>query len=404
MNTPLDWEKVLQETRFDLPQERWDALETRLRQRIREDRQVAAAPVPTLADRLRDALSELGSWFAPAPARWALGAASLGVAVVASIAWLRPEAPRQVAEASFRWSPGQALVAQGERQWDWPEGRTHIVVRDGAVRLDGDSAGQVRIRVERGVATFQVDHRQAAESFHVGFGACRIEVVGTTFTISADSLESSAKVLEGRVRFVGLGRDAFLDAGQELSCRPASARRDTAPIEPAAAAPTTPSRKAPSVQAPAEAAPTAADLAFQALAEACRGEGAGCTDARADFVRRFGSDLRAPDVAWSWGQSARVDGDLRDALFAWDVASRAAGKAGHRATLAASELRMGPLPDAAHAAQALDRILPDLEPGSTLWTRAWTLRRDAARTLGQIAILQKAESLLAAPPPGNGGP
>jgi hypothetical protein len=71
---------------------------------------------------------------------------------------------------------------------------------------------------------------------------------------------------------------------------------------------------------------------------------------------------------------------------------------------AACELRMGALPDAAAAAKALDLILPDLEPGSTLWTRAWTLRRDAARTLGQIAMLQKAESLLAAPSPGSGGP
>lgn len=403
MSAPLDWEKVLQDSRFDLPQERWDALESRLRQRIRADRQAVAVSAPTLGERLRDLLSTIETWFAPAPARWAVGAASFGLAAFAAIAWLRPQEPLQTASAAFEWSPGQTLVAQGQQQWDWQEGRTSIVVRDGAVRLEGDSSGQVRIQVERGTATFDVDHRNPTESFHVGFGACRIEVVGTRFTISTDSLESSARVLEGRVRFVGAGRDAFLDAGQELSCRPALGAAgvvaaDTTPIAP-------PPRETPVQSAtPVPSTPSPADLAFLALAGVCQEAGSRCTDARADFVRRFPSDLRAPDVAWSWGQSAKDAGDLRDALFAWDVASRRTGKVGQRATLAACELRMGALPDAAAAAKALDLILPDLEPGSTLWTRAWTLRRDAARTLGQIAMLQKAESLLAAPSPGSGGP
>lgn len=295
MSAPLNWEKVLQDSRFDLPQERWDALEARLRQRIRTDRQAVAISAPTLGDRLRDLLSTVESWFAPAPARWAMGAASFGLAAFAAIAWLRPQEPLQTASAAFEWSPGQTLVAHGQQQWDWQEGRTSIVVRDGAVRLEGDSSGQVRIQVERGTATFDVDHRNPTESFHVGFGACRIEVVGTRFTISADSLESSARVLEGRVRFVGAGRDAFLDAGQELSCRPALGTTsvvaaDTTPIIP-------PRRETPVESAkPAPSTPSPADLAFLALAGVCQEAGSRCTDARADFVRRFPSDLDRKSV------------------------------------------------------------------------------------------------------------
>lgn len=405
MSAPLDWEKVLQDSRFDLPQERWDALESRLRQRIRADRQAAAVSEPTLAERFRDALSSWGSWFAPAPARWAVAGAAFGLAAFAAIAWLRPQSPVQTAAATFAWTPGQTLVAQGEKRWEWSEGRTSIVVRDGSVRLDSDSSGQVRIHVQRGTATFDVDHRAPSESFHVGFGSCRIEVVGTRFTIVSDSLESSARVLEGRVRFVGAGRDALLDAGQELSCRPAVATAVPAAPDTVATTPAAPvHRVAPAPAAATPAAPSAADLAFASLDAACQAAGPACTDARADFVRRFPSDPRATEVAWSWGQAAKEAGDLRDALFAWDVASRRTDKVGQRATLAACELRMGPLPDAEAAARSLDALLPRLDPGSTLWTRGWTLRRDAARALGQTAMLQKAESLLAAPSPGSGSP
>lgn len=402
MSAAHDWESVLKNTQFDLPPQRWEALEARLRQSIRDDRASFATAGPTrpLGERFRDALERLGDWFAPAPARWA-AAGGFAILVLGTALWLRPAAPVRTAAAGFQWQPGQTLQATGVREWDWASGRSHISLRDGAVRLEGDSAGHVRIQVARGEATFHVQHREAGETFQVAFGSCRIEVVGTTFTISADSLESSARVVEGRVRFVGEGRDAFLDAGQELSCS-----RPVGPIAvPAAtAAPATKSVHPPAPEAAAAPAPSEADLAYLKLSRTCQNPSSACTEARADFVHRHGSDPRAPEIAWAWGRTARADGDVRDALFAWDVASRSRTPLGIRATLAACELRLGAIPDADRAARDLDAVLGGLEPGSTIWVRAWSLRRDAARSLGQAAVVARAESLLSVPRTVSGGP
>jgi len=403
MSAAHDWESVLKNVQFDLPPQRWEALEAGLRQRIRDDRAslAVAESAPTLRERLQDALERLGDWFAPAPARWA-AAGGLAILVLGTALWLRPGDPARTAAAGFQWQPGQTLQATGVREWDWPSGRSRISLRDGAVRLEGDSAGHVRIQVARGEATFHVQHRAAGETFQVGFGSCRIEVVGTTFTISADSLGSSARVVEGRVRFVGEGRDAFLDAGQELSCS-----RPTGPAAPpaATAAPATvPVRPSAPEVARAPAPPSEADLAYLKLSRTCQNPSEACTEARADFVHRFGSDSRAPEIAWAWGQTSRAAGDVRDALFAWDVASRSRSPLGLRATLAACELRLGALPDADRAARDLDAVLGGLEPGSTLWVRAWSLRRDAARSLGQAAVAVRAESLLSVPRTVSGGP
>lgn len=393
MNALQDWEKVLQDSRFDLPQERWDALEARLRQAIRQDLAAPAVEVaaPTWAESWTDLLDRLADWLAPAPARWALGG-SFALALLAGALWLRPTSSAPVVAEAFRWEPGQVLTTADSTTWDWSEGRSTITLRQGSMRLEKDSAGQVAIRVDHGSATFQVEHRSPSESFHVAFGACRIEVVGTAFTISRDSLGASAKVLEGRVRFVGEGRDAYLDAGQELSCtRPSGAVAASVSPEPVAK----PVVAAATVPAPSR--PSAADLAWTDMEAACRGSVEGCTDARADFVRKHGNDPRAPAIAWAWGQTARDAGQPRDALFAWDVAARSHDRLGAKAVVAASELRLGDLSEAPRAAKDLDALIPRLEVGSTLWTRAWTLRREAARKLGQAAMVATADSLLAAP-------
>jgi len=408
MSAPANWEEVLKASRFDLPQERWDALEAGLRQRIRQD--VATASTenlkPSFGDRFEDLLDRFSEWLSPTPVRWAAGLGALALVAVGGALWLRPGPAIQTASSSFQWMPGQTLEAVGMKEWDWAQGRSHIAIQDGAIHLDRDSAGHVEIQVARGSATFHVEHRNPQESFHVGFGACHIEVVGTTFTISADSLESSAQVIEGRVRFVGAGRDQFLDAGQKLSCSP---RTGTGPmIVPvdsslAAPLPVPVARSTKTVQSPVRTvAPV--DQAFQNFDILCQSNGSTCTEARADFVRKFPADPRTPEVAWAWGQSARTAGDLRDALFALDVAAKSTGHLGLRASLSATEIRLGPLPDAERAAKDLDQTIPRLEPGSTLWVRAWTLRRDAARLLNQTAILQRAESLLTTPQAATGGP
>jgi len=403
MNAPSRWEDILKESRFDLPQERWEAMEARLRQQIREDRApaVAKAPEISLASRLRILLDDLSDWLSPAPVRWA-GAGALALVALGLGLWVRPHGTVQaIASHELQWAPGQTLEAVGRMDWDWTSGRSRISLQDGAMALETDSDGQIRIQVARGTASFQVDHRAAGESFHVGFSACRIEVVGTAFTIRADSALSSASVEEGRVRFLGPGIDRFLDAGQELSCaaphRGAHAAPESVPA-PAAAPQTTPSKRPQAVAGPSEA-----DIAFEKIAALCHAEGTTCTEARADFVRRFPSDSRAAELGWAWGESAKAAGDLRDALFAWDVASRSDKRIGLRATLAAVELRLGSLPDAERAAKDLDRILPRLEPGSTLWLRAWTLRRQAAQVLGQSTVRRQADSILAQPRAASGG-
>lgn len=391
MNAVSGWEKVLKESQFDLPPQRWEALEARLRQRIRED---VAAPAPiaaTWTERWSDFLDRAQDWLAPAPARWAM-AGSFALALALGVLWLRPDAPVQTASAGFRWEPGQVLATSDSMTWDWAQGRSRITLREGSMRLEHDSAGQVAIRLDEGSATFQVDHRETSESFQVAFGACRIEVVGTAFTIFRDSSKASARVLEGRVRFVGEGRDVHLDAGQELSCdRPSGPVADVEPIE----APSAPALAAAPPQA--KQLPGPADRDWTEMERLCATSTEACTDARADFVRKHGDDPRAPAIAWTWGQAAREAGELRDALYAWDVAARANEKLGFRAVLAASELRLGEFSEGARAARDLDALIPRLAMGSTLWTRAWTLRREAARQLGQTSLVASADSLLAAP-------
>lgn len=405
MNTHSDWEDILKASRFDLSQAKWDAMESRLRERIRADREsVRLAPSrPSFADRFRDAFESFSSWLAPTPVRWgaagALGLLALGIGV-----WIRTPSPvGALAVANLTWTPGQTLESVGLQKWNWTSGRTHIGLRDGSMSLQKDSAGQIRIQVARGTASFQVDHRTASESFQVGFGECHIEVVGTAFTIHVDSVASSARIDEGRVRFLGLGHDRYLDAGQELSCKPASDAFASAPASPEKTPEPAASVARPATALPRESTPSPADLSFDQISRLCHEPGSACTEARADFVRRFPSDPRAAEVGWAWGESAKASGDLRDALFAWDVAARSDKRIGIRATIAAVELRLGDLPDAERAARDLERILPKLDPGSTLWVRGWTLRRDAARILGQTAIQQRADSILAAPRAASGG-
>lgn len=401
MNAPSRWEDILKESRFDLSQDRWEAMEARLRQQIREDRAPAISTTAheSLASRLRNLLDDLSDWLSPAPVRWA-GAGALALVALGLGLWMRPQnAVQTVASEGLQWTPGQTLEAVGRMEWDWTSGRSRISLQDGAMELQGDSDGHIRIHVSRGTATFAVGHRSPDESFQVGFGACRIEVVGTAFTIRTDSAHSSASVEEGRVRFLGPGIDRHLDAGQELSCTAprggSVARTESLPV---AKAPVPQPRQPSAIAGPSEA-----DIAFGKVSIACRSEGTICTEARADFVRRHPSDARSTELGWAWGEAAKAAGDFRDALFAWDVASRSDKRIGLRATLAAVELRLGSLPDAERAAKDLDRILPRLEPGSTLWLRAWTLRRQAAQTLGQSAIQKQADSILAQPRAASGG-
>lgn len=408
MNAPANWEDILRSSRFDLPQERWDAMESRLRQRIREDRAATAAKAarPSLSDRLRETFDALSSWIAPAPVRWA-GAGALGLLVLGSgiALWNRSESPALTSSTQeLRWNPGETLEAVGQQEWEWAAGRSQISLRDGEMHLERASDGEIRIHVERGTASFQVDHRSKSESFHVGFGACHIEVVGTRFTIAVDSATSTASVQDGRVRFLGPGRDRLLEAGQELSCTPPAAAAPPSPARSTAPGPAARPASSKSADPKLVATPSAADLAFEKLQLLCRSSGATCTEARADFVRRFPSDDRAIELGWEWGQAARVAGDFRDALFAWDVAARSTRRIGVRATIAAAELRLSELPDARRASQDLDRILPALEAGSTMWVRAWTLRRDAARILGDAPVVRWADSLLAVPHTASGGP
>ncbi|MCB9496860.1 MAG: FecR domain-containing protein [Fibrobacteria bacterium] len=399
MSTQPNWETVLKESRFDLPRERWDALEARLRERIRQDAALSA-PSPSPWERVSEAWTWILGAFEPAPVRWGM-AGGLAVALFATAILFHGPQTSSALASSFQWKAGDVLDAQGVRDIRWEDARVSMHLDQARLRLEEDRSGKIRLRLESGTAAFQVDHRTAEESFQVAFDACHIEVVGTAFTIRLDSLQSSATVTEGRVRFVGPDRQSFLDAGQSLSCYAQAGPLPPSPLDTASTLPVTsplpssPSRSETSRPAPATSTP--ADLAFQALAKSCLHPGSACTEARADFVRRFPEDARSPEVAWLWGESAKADGDVRDALFAWDVASRSQGRVGTRALLAASEIRLVHLADAKRAARDLDRALASLDPGSTLWIRAWSLRRDAARRLGDLGTVARADSFLAQP-------
>lgn len=102
------------------------------------------------------------------------------------------------APTSFAVGPHRVLVAPG-----------------GSVRVEHAEPNTSELRVEDGLARFEVEHLSPGQSFKVRTDQVLVEVVGTRFSVEAAGFCSEVTVEEGRVR-VGFGRgdQTFLGAGE----------------------------------------------------------------------------------------------------------------------------------------------------------------------------------------------
>lgn len=381
MSAHLDWEKTLRETHHDLSEERWQKLENDMRAWLAsEARRKEAAPL---------------SWRERVWAgfrRWGL-AAGTGVAF-ASLAftlWLRPTPVVAHASRGFVWATGQILDVPGPAEWDWSDARTRIVADGARMVLSEHKDGSVAIRLDRGRATFHVDHRKPDESFAVDAGECRVRVVGTVFTVGKDSASSWVEVEEGRIRYERGAYSRLVDAGRKAICR-----------EPGlAAAQDSVSAPAPSAaQAPAQIRPAVAPAAPEVVVPSCT-EGADCIARLSAFVREHPQHPAASEVALRWARLSARTGDSRDALVAYAIAAQSPAQSGI-SRLEALKLRSRLSQDKA-VADSLDAWLPSLTSGSALWRGAWTLRGEVARRTGDAAGAAKADQILSDGASASGG-
>jgi hypothetical protein len=374
MTPDRDWERQLREARFDLSKERWARLEIDLLRRIRE----ADLPRPSLAERMAGALR---SWLRPLPATIAAAA----LTAFFSIGWWLWHAPSPARVASVEtlsaWRSGTRLQADSLRTWNWVPARCTLALHGTVRRLE--SSQGVRLRLESGTLRFGVEPRHPGEDFTVEFGSCQASVVGTAFQLRVEDSGAWASVEHGKVRVQTAGGfQKLLLKGDSWSCREPS-HRAYAPPEPPAGSPAQPAA-APSSRPSSKASPTASseDPAWKALQESCRQEGSTCLEALAEFLQQHPEGAHAAQAARRWAGIAQRNGDLRDALYALDLAGAArAGEPSKQAQLDACALRIDVLHQYREGRQALDALIPTLPAASALRGKAQALRSRAVAAL-----------------------
>jgi hypothetical protein len=289
------------------------------------------------------------------------------------------------------------LDAHGNSHWNWTAERCEIDGQDARLVLSSRGANEVGIRLERGEATFHVQHRRPGESFAVEVGDCKVHVVGTVFTVGVDSLRPWVAVQEGRIRLEHPKFQRFVDAGQKSTCREDAApspsvATESVPTPPAAAV----ARDVPAI------APARGVAASDSIAVPSCQEGAACVRILSEFVRVHPDHAATPDVALRWARLASRGGDTRDALVAYGIASASPALADD-ARLESLRMRSEQLSQDRMVADSLDDWIPRLRPGSAIWRRAWTLRGEVARRSGDAPSAERASKALNAPATAEGG-
>lgn len=353
MNAEQDWERLLGQTLFDLPKERWAAMEVDLMRRVRE---------PGTAE--VGMLERLGAWwhawFRPA----AVGLSMAGLLI--SVGWWMLRAP-SVSPAPLagvqlleKWETGELLHSDTLQTLAWGAARCTLSLQGDVRRLE--SSDGTRLRLEKGSVRFGVEPRRPGEVFSVEFGSCKATVVGTAFTLRVDSAGSWAGVEHGKVKVeTGSGWSRFLVKGDGWSCRepasPASVRTEDATAVPASF---------PAAVKSVEALPTASksDLEWDALWEGCRNPSERCLEGLAAYLRLHPTGAKAAQAALLWADRSQQAGDLRDALYALDLAAHAqAGEASFGARLRIVSLKAQELRQKDQAVKELDALIGTLPEG-----------------------------------------
>lgn len=385
-----DWEKTLREGSFDLPEATWQRMENDMRAFLAARSREAARP---LAPSWRERLS---TWLALPSLRWGVGLASLaliGLLVLGNRAgFLQP--------GDLAWSAGESLEAAGLSRWNWKEGRCRIEGTDAKLVLRTASAGDIRIGLERGEATFRVEHRRPEESFTVDLGDCQVHVVGTVFTVGVDSLKQWVAVEEGKIRFANAVGQRLVGKGQSSVCGEwGSERPQTEAVavpepvaEPAPVAVATPSKTVP--------VPAKTDIAVPSCLA-----GDACIAELSDFVRNHPDHPAVGQVALRWARLASGKGDHRDALVAYATALEKDPSASSLTRLEWYRTKVIGLGQTAGVADSLDRWIGSLPAGGAVWRDAVGLRREVARRLGDESTVKRLEAQLQSPPRAEtGGP
>ena len=373
-----DWERTLKETTYDLPEETWQRLENDLRGWLARETRTAARP---------------RTWYEPVLngfRSWRVGFAGAVAAIAIAFGawfWISPD--------RLSWAPGQALDVQGNARWNWTARRCRIEGRNARLVLASEGENEVGIVLERGEATFHVQHRRPDESFTVDLGDCKVHVVGTVFTVGVDSLRPWVAVQEGRIRLEHPGFQRYVDAGQKSTCREspvpgASVAVESLPPTAVATAPAPPVAAAPVAKAP-----------DSVVVPSCQ-EGAACIRTLSDFVRAHPDHPATAGVAMRWARLASRGGDSRDALVAYGIASTSPALV-DQARLESLGIRSEQLSQDKAVADSLEAWIPHLRVGSATWHQAWSLRAEVARRLGDAESAERARKALVAPATAESG-
>jgi hypothetical protein len=395
MSEHRDWERTLKETSFDLPESAWLRLENDMRgwlaREARED--VGATKVPR------------GAWerFLQGWRGWGMGLAGACAACAIGFgAWIWTSVPR--GDQRISWAVGQALDERGHSDWNWAAEHCRIQGNDARLMLSERSDSTVEIRIQRGEATFHVQHRRPGESFAVDVGDCKVHVVGTVFTVGVDSLRPWVAVQEGRILLDHPRFHRFVGAGQTSTCT------EDGPAGASTAVHVEPPSGKPDALSVAEPVPTAGSVvrpspirAVDSVAVPTCQDGPDCVRSLSEFVYKHPNHPAAPGVALRWARLAARGGDDRDALVAYGFASASPALA-DLVRLESLRLRARGLSQEKAVADSLDGWIPRISSGSATWRAAWTLREEVARRLGDAGSISRARKALAEPITAESGP
>ena len=374
MTPERDWEQQLREGQFDLSKERWARLEIDLLRRIRE----AEAPRLSFAERLANALR---AWLRPLPAT-VTAAAFVAFFSIGWWLWHTPVPPKLASlETLTTWQSGTRLQTDSLRTWNWAPARCTLALHGTVRRLESPQG--VHLRLESGTLRFGVEPRHPGEDFTVEFGNCQASVVGTAFQLRVEDSGAWASVEHGKVRVQTAGGfQKLLLKGDSWSCRE-PARTTSSPTS-LVAPPEAAVSKMPPQKMQTKVVPASDDATWNALQMRCQKEGSGCLEALADFLQKHPQGTRAAEAGRRWAGIARRNGDLRDAVYALDLAGAArAGELSQEARLDACSLRIEELHQYREGREALDALIPSLPPNSALRSRAQALREQAVTALSR---------------------
>lgn len=385
-----NWEETLAQTNFDLSEAAWQRMENDMRAfLVAESRKTAHAPVAAPAWHVR-----LVGWFARPAARWGV-ALSCCVLLVAAFFG---RSTMSAKPAAFAWVPGQVLEGSGRQEWSWTEGRCRIQGNNTRMVLRKSTGNEIGIELERGEATFQVDHRRPDEAFSVKVGDCQVHVVGTTFTVGIDSLEQWVAVEEGQIRFEGPKGRRMIAQGESGIC---SELGSTGVASHDTVAPRAVESAANAVVADARGRKSGPAVPAIVVPSCTAGEA--CIQELSAFVRGHSDHPAAAEIALRWARLASAKGDHRDAMVAY---SFAIARGGEMATLAKMEsygIRIRSMNQTKGMADSLDAWIEQLPSGGAVWREALSLRKEVARRTGDVATVARIDARLQSAPKAETG-